>query len=93
MTYIGGRARRRGRLQFGNMRRASKERPTERRGPGRPRTGRRSDPDYTPLTVHIRRDTHRDVKIELLQQEPPKQFGELVEELLSKWLANKRKGR
>ena len=57
--------------------------PARRRG--RP-AGKRSDPDYEAITAYIRRDTHRDVKIALLQAGDGQEFSELVEQLLSKWL-------
>jgi hypothetical protein len=34
----------------------------------------------------VRKDTHREVKIALLQQEGKKDFSDLVEELLQQWL-------
>jgi hypothetical protein len=52
---------------------------------GRP-AGKRSDPDYEQTTAYIRKDTHKDVKIALLQEGQGKEFSELVEELLSGWL-------
>jgi hypothetical protein len=52
---------------------------------GRP-PGKRSDPDYEAITAYIRKDTHRDVKITLLQMGHGQEFSELVEELLAKWL-------
>jgi hypothetical protein len=56
---------------------------TSRRG--RP-AGKRSDPAYEQVTAYIRRDTHKDVKIALLQNGQGREFSELVEELLAKWL-------
>lgn len=52
---------------------------------GRP-TGKRSDPDFEQTTAYIRKDTHRNVKIALLQEGEEREYSELVEELLSKWL-------
>lgn len=59
------------------------EAPAKRRG--RP-TGKRSDPDYEQTTAYIRKDTHRSVKIALLEDGEGREYSELVEELLSKWL-------
>ena len=46
--------------------------------------GKRSDGDYRQVSAYIRKDTHQQVKIALLQEE--REFSELVEELLSGWL-------
>lgn len=59
------------------------ETPARRRG--RP-TGKRSDPDFEQTTAYIRKDTHRSVKIALLEEAEGREYSELVEELLSKWL-------
>ncbi len=52
---------------------------------GRP-AGKRSDPDYEQVTAYIKKETHKDVKIGLLQEGQGREFSELVEDLLSKWL-------
>jgi hypothetical protein len=57
--------------------------PSKRRG--RP-TGKRSDPDYEQTTAYIRKETHRNVKIALLQEGEGREYSELVEDLLSGWL-------
>ena len=56
-----------------------------KRGRGRP-TGKRSDPDYEQVTSYVRRQTYANVKIELIREGQKREFSELVEELLSKWL-------
>lgn len=56
---------------------------------GRP-TGKRSDPDYEQTTAYIRKDTHRHVKIALLEEGEGREYSELVEELLSKWLKSRK---
>lgn len=61
------------------------EQPAQKRSPGRP-PGKRSNPDYEQATIYIRRDTHRAVKVALLQQEDGRQFSELVEDLLRQWV-------
>lgn len=63
--------------------------PTNQRGPGRPR-GKRSNPDFEQTTVYIRKETHRAVKIALLQEGKGQEFSELVESLLSTWLKPRR---
>lgn len=56
---------------------------------GRPR-GKRSNPDYEQVTAYIRRDTHRAVKMALLQEGESREFSELVEELLAEWLSTQK---
>lgn len=52
---------------------------------GRP-AGKRSDPDYEQVTAYIRKDTHKDVKIALLQEGQGREFSELVQDLLADWI-------
>lgn len=61
----------------------------ESRRRGRP-SGKRSDPDYVGFTTYIRKGTHREVKIALLQEGEGRELSELVEELLSGWLKAKK---
>lgn len=42
------------------------------------------DPDYTKFTTYIRKQTHRAVKVKLVEQD--QEFSDLVEDLLSDWL-------
>ena len=49
--------------------------------------GKRSDSDYRQVSAYIRKDTHQQVKIALLQEE--REFSELVEELLRDWLESR----
>jgi len=62
----------------------------ESRRRGRP-SGKRSDPDYVGFTTYIRKDTHHDVKLALLQEKEGRELSELVEELLTNWLKSKSK--
>lgn len=62
---------------------------TEKRGRGRP-TGKRSDPDFTQTTAYIRADTYKGVRIALLEEGEGREYSELVEELLSKWLKSRK---
>ncbi len=48
------------------------------------RAGKRSNDEYRQISAYIRKDTHRRVKIALLEQD--REFSELVEELLGEWL-------
>ena len=43
-----------------------------------------TDPAYLKFTTYIRKQTHRSVKLAVLQQE--REMSDLVEELLSEWL-------
>ncbi|MFW6295643.1 MAG: hypothetical protein ACOC04_00470 [Halothece sp.] len=52
---------------------------------GRPK-GKRSNPDYEQVTAYIKKETHRQTKIALLQQGEQQEFSELVEHLLTEWL-------
>jgi hypothetical protein len=75
--------------KFDNLLKARDRDDTVTRGDhgGRTRTasvGKRSDNDYRQVSAYIRKDTHHQVKIALLQEE--REFSELVEELLSGWL-------
>jgi hypothetical protein len=75
--------------QKGSRKKATKEptpsSPPAKRGRGRP-TGKRSDPDYEQVTSYVRKQTYADVKIKLIREGQKREFSELVEELLSKWL-------
>lgn len=55
---------------------------------GRP-SGKRSDAEYVQVTAYIHKDTHRDVKIELLKSGDDKDFSELVDSLLANWLKSR----
>ena len=52
---------------------------------GRP-TGKRSDGEHVQVTAYIRQATHIEVKATLLRDRKGRDFSELVEELLAKWL-------
>jgi hypothetical protein len=56
---------------------------------GRPR-GKRSNPAYEQVTAYIRKDTHTQVKIMLLQEGEGREFSELLEELLSEFLSTQK---
>lgn len=58
---------------------------TEKKKPGRP-PAKRSDPDFVQTSPYIRRETLRKVKMQLLLEGQGREYSELVEELLSKWL-------
>jgi hypothetical protein len=56
-----------------------------RRGPGRP-PGKKTDNDFVQVTIYIKDETHRAVKKALLDEPRKKDFSDLVEDCLSKWL-------
>ncbi len=53
---------------------------------GRPRNGKRSDPNFTQITAYISKKTHQDVKVALLREGDGRELSELVEECLASWL-------
>jgi hypothetical protein len=53
---------------------------------GRPRTGKRSDPNYRQVSAWIRRDTYDRVTRRLFTRENRREFSELVQSLLEDWL-------
>jgi hypothetical protein len=59
---------------------------TEQRGRGRPRA-KSSDPEYQPTTVILRKVTKRRAAHLLEDREMGKDLSELIEELLTEWLA------
>lgn len=62
--------------------------PVPPRRVGRP-SGKRSDGEHVQVTAYIRRDTHLDVKTSLLREQKGRDFSDLVEELLAKWLKSR----
>ncbi len=52
---------------------------------GRPKA-KRSDPNFTQISAYIRKDTHRQVKMKLLELESEQDLSELIQELLQQWL-------
>jgi hypothetical protein len=56
------------------------------RAVGRPRTGKRSDPDYRQVSAWIKRDTYEKVTLRLFTKENRREFSDLVQDLLAKWL-------
>ena len=49
--------------------------------------GKRSNARYRQVSAYVRKDTHRKVKMALLEDD--REFSELVEELLGDWLASR----
>ena len=52
-----------------------------------PSAGKRSNAEYRQVSAYVRKDTHRKVKMALLEDD--REFSELVEELLDGWLASR----
>ena len=67
-----------------NLIRSGTQTPTTKRG--RP-PAKRSDPDFVGLTTYIRRETHLNAKISLLQEGENRELSELVEDLIAAWLS------
>ncbi len=63
---------------------APEEAPTSKKR-GRP-PGKRSSDHHEQVTAYIRRETHRKIKMALLQDGEAQDFSELVEDLLGQWL-------
>ncbi len=62
--------------------------PEQNHGPkrmGRP-PGKRSNPEYEQVTSYVRRETYQAVQVALIQSGKKRQYSELVQELLEKWL-------
>ena len=56
-----------------------------RRPMGRP-PGKRSDPDWAPRTILMRKSTHKNITRQLLDTDDERDLSELVDELLTAWL-------
>ncbi len=54
---------------------------------GRPPGGKKSDPTYQQVTAYVRRATYQKTQVKLWQAGVKKDFSDLVEELLAKWVA------
>lgn len=65
---------------------APNDRPTPGK-PGRPENGKRSNPAYAQVSAWIRKDTHRQAKIKMLQNGDDRDFSDLVQDLLESWIA------
>lgn len=55
---------------------------------GRP-SGKRSDSEFNQVTAYIRKDTHLGVQMLLLKDGKVRDFSELVEDLLAKWVKSR----
>jgi hypothetical protein len=57
---------------------------------GRPATGKRNDPEFDQTTAYVRKDTYKAVRIALIEDGEERDYSELVEELLAKWLKSRK---
>lgn len=64
----------------------TKTTPGERPKVGRPKTGKRSNPDYRQVSAWVRKDTYRRVSDRLYVKEDRREFSDLVQVLLEDWL-------
>ena len=58
----------------------------KRSGPGRPRTGKRSDPGFQQVTALLPSDLYARVKVRIIEEKLCGDFSELVRDLLENWL-------
>jgi len=54
-----------------------------------PMRGKRSHPDYTQAPAFVRKDTYKAIKIALLNDDRGLDYSDLVQELLTAWLAGR----
>jgi hypothetical protein len=53
---------------------------------GRPAGGKRNNPDYEQVGAYIPKELNKRVKMRLLEMDKDREFSELVEYLLKKWV-------
>jgi hypothetical protein len=58
-----------------------------RPGPGRPRTGKRSNPGYQQVTALLPAELYGRVRVKLIEEKSHGDFSELLRGLLESWLA------
>lgn len=58
----------------------------KRSGPGRPRTGKRSDPGFQQVTALLPSDLYARVRVRIIEEKLCGDFSELVRGLLENWL-------
>ena len=54
-----------------------------------PPRGKKGHPDYNQVTIYLKKQTQNKAKIAMLQAQDERDFSELVEDLLTEWLAGK----
>ena len=56
---------------------------------GRPRRGKRSNPDYKQISALVRKDTHRNAMRALLDEPTDRDVSDLLQALLEDWLSGR----
>ncbi len=51
-------------------------------------SGKRSDPDYVQISAYIRKETHREAKRKLLEEDSERDLSDVIEELLRNWVSD-----
>jgi hypothetical protein len=76
---------------------SSKSKPKSKEGNGNaaiaiaaPVRGKRSHPDYTQAPAFVRKDTYKAIKIALLNDDRGLDYSDLVQELLTAWLSDRK---
>jgi hypothetical protein len=59
----------------------------KRPGPGRPRTGKRSNPNFLQVTALIPKRVYEEVQVKLIKDKSHGDFSDVVGNLLEGWLA------
>lgn len=54
---------------------------------GRKTPGKSSDPDYTPVTIYLRKTQYQRVQVRMIEMGRKREVSDLVGELLDAWLA------
>ena len=77
--------------RFNGLMEAVKERQTEEQTTSvaavKSRSGKSSNPDFAQISVYLPKETHRAAKRALLDMDQKMDLSELIDELLSKWVA------
>lgn len=75
----------------GNAKDKPKNKPaSQKAAPIAPMRGKRSHPDYRQAPAFIRKETYRDVKIALLSDDNGMDYSDLIQQLLTNWLAERK---
>ena len=64
-----------------------KTRPARTEKRGRPATGKRSNPEFEPVTLYMRKKTKAAARVALLTEGKDRELSDLVEELVSGWIS------
>ena len=64
--------------------------PPQAKRPSKEQGGKYKDPNYQKVTTYLKGDTYRAARMVLLQEGSKVDFSELVEDLVAKWLQEKK---